>query len=43
MAFSSSTSTVGMPSRIPKISACAATHTLFVHTCAANEAAGLAV
>lgn len=42
-AFSSSTSTVGMPSRIPEMSASAATHTLFVHTWAANDAAGLAV
>jgi hypothetical protein len=38
-AFSSSTNTVGMPSRMPKISACAATHALFVHTLAANEVA----
>jgi len=38
-ALSSSTSTVGMPSRMPEISASAATNTLFVQTLAANEVA----
>jgi hypothetical protein len=38
-AFDNSTHRVGSPSTIPKISASAATHTLCVHTCAANEVA----
>jgi hypothetical protein len=38
-ALFSKTSTVGMPSRMPKISDSAATHTLFVQTLAANEVA----
>lgn len=38
-ALVSSTNTVGMPSKMPKISDSAATTTLFVHTWAANEVA----
>lgn len=41
-ALTISTHTVGMPSRMPKIRASAATHTLLVHTWAANAEAGLA-
>ena len=38
-AFPNSTTSVGSPSSTPKISASAATHTLLVHTFAANELA----
>src|SRR5262249_61349609 len=38
-AFENSTHRVGSPSTIPKISDSAATQTLWVHTCAANEVA----
>ncbi len=38
-ALENSTYSVGRPSRIPKISDSAATHTLLVHTSAANEEA----
>ena len=38
-AFENSTQSVGSPSRIPKISDSAATQTLCVQTCAANDVA----